>query len=119
LLVLSLWRVVAQLAPGWPAAARIIAVILVLSAVTSLWHTRYWDRFVAPDHNVYEWNLRKVLGAHLPFLLLALAHLAWFDESAMFVGAHVVALAASAVAMRFPPWWAADAPAHSPLGVRE
>lgn len=103
---------------GLSAVWNVVIMFGVISNLTAVWHSRYWDIYVSPDHNVYEWNLRKVLVAHTPYLLLSVTHLAIFGNAALFVAWQVLALTASAFAMRFPAPNDADAPAHDGKGVR-
>ena len=35
--------------------------MLAVGTFLGLWHALYWDRKVAPEHNIEAWNLRKVL----------------------------------------------------------
>ena len=58
---------------------------------------------MAPPHNIESWNLRKVLVCHVPFLLLALTHLAVFDNGLLFVLWQAAAMTFAAWHMRFPP----------------
>ena len=95
-----------------------VAIMFVAySAFTAAWHSRFWDIHIAPDHNVREWNLRKVLMAHTPFLLLCILHLAIFGNQLLFVAWHVLALTACAWAMHFPAPWDPDRPGHDSRGV--
>ena len=80
----------------------VVLMFLVWSTWTALWHSRYWDIKIAPEHNIAEWNLRKVLVAHAPFLLLCVTHYALFSNAALYVLWQVIALTASTLAMRFP-----------------
>ena len=114
-LVLAVWYALASLP-----VARIwivIAMVLIYSLWSGVWQSQFWDRYVSPDHNIREWNIRKVLIAHLPFLVLSLIHLALFDNPMLFVIWQTVALVASSWAMRFPAPGDPDAPPHDGLGV--
>lgn len=87
------------------------AATFVTAAIYSLnYQAGWWDIHVSPPHNLRAWNARKVLFAHQPFMLATLAHLALFGNAALFVGWYALAMSASAVAMRFPPFWEADGP---------
>lgn len=96
----------------------VVIMFGIYANLTAVWHSRYWDVHVAPDHNIYEWNLKKVLVVHTPFLLLAVTHLAIYGNATIFVAWHVIALTAAAWVMRFPAPWDANAPAHDGKGVR-
>lgn len=75
---------------------------LVLAAFLGVFHAAWWDRQVAPEHNIPAWNLPKVLVCHVPNLACSLALLESYDAGGWFVLLQVVALALSARAMRFP-----------------
>lgn len=83
-------------------AVNVGLMFVVWSVWAALWQSRYWDIRIAPEHNIAAWNLRKVLVAHVPFLLLSVTHYALFANTILFVAWQVVALTASALAMRFP-----------------
>ena len=85
----------------WTAAA----VISIYSIWASLWHSRYWDIYVAPPHNKPEWNTRKVLVAHVPFLIMSVLHFMTFRNAGLLVIWQIIALTSSAWAMRFPAPW--------------
>lgn len=99
-LVLVVWYYLAGFAVArvW----LIIAMVMIYWVWNVLWQDRFWDRYVSPEHNIREWNARKLLIAHLPFLVLSLLHLAIFDNPVLFVVWQTVALVASCWAMRFP-----------------
>ncbi len=116
-LVLAIFRLIqsAELATIWT----VLIMLLVYSTLTALWHSRFWDIHVSPDHNIYEWNARKVLVAHTPFLILAVTHLALFDNAALFVVWQIMALVTSSYVMRFPAPSDPESPAHDGAGVRQ
>lgn len=91
-------------AAGWVATglARVGVAFLVASAWQGVWHDRYWDQRVSPEHNLPRWNAIKVLAVHTPNLALSLLYLERDDALLPVVAAQVVAIVVSAVAMRFP-----------------
>ena len=95
----------------------VVAMLAIASAWAGTWHRQFWDRYVLPDHRIREWNRRKLLYAHAPFLLLSLLHLAVFDNPVLFVIWQTVALVASCWAMRFPAPGDPDTPPHDGRGV--
>lgn len=99
-LMLVVYELIADL--GLAIAISVALMFLVWSVWTALWHSRYWDLKVAPEHNIEEWNLRKVLVAHAPFLVLSISHYALFGNVMLFVAWQVIALTASTLVMRFP-----------------
>lgn len=115
---LVLWAVVEEFgfSRWWNAAL----VLFLLSGYSQIYQSGWWDIHVSPPHNVRTWNAKKVLFGHMPFLLALLAHFALFGNAAFFTLLYAGAIACSAVAMRFPPFWETDGPAvsrESALGV--
>jgi len=97
-----------------------LVVIFLLSGFSQIYQSGWWDIHVSPPHNVRAWNAKKVLFGHMPFLLATLAHLAIYGNAAIFVLLHASAMACSALAMRFPPFWEQDGPPvskESAIGV--
>jgi hypothetical protein len=78
---------------------------LVIGTFVGLWHQFYWDIYVAPEHNILEWNVKKVLFAHIPNLMITLAYLTIYENAGIFVLCQAFALIASTYFMRFPPFW--------------
>jgi hypothetical protein len=78
-----------------------------------IYQSGWWDIHVSPPHNIRATNAKKVLFGHMPFLAIALAHFTLFGNALLFVAFHAAALACSAVAMRFPPFWEKDGPVVS------
>lgn len=96
----------------------VVAMVILYSAFAATWQSRYWDVHVSPGHNIREWNVRKVLVAHVPFLVLSLIHLTVFGNAALFVMWQVVALAASTWVMHFPAPGDPETPQHDGQGVK-
>lgn len=97
---LTIWAIVEQFVSNpWATAA---LSFVAISAFTGIWHDRYWDIYVAPEHNIVEWNPRKVLLCHVPNLVATLAFLAAYGAVRWFVVFQTVALVLSVFAMRFP-----------------
>ena len=80
----------------------VTVAFLVIAAFTGTWHQVFWDVYVAPIHNIEEWNLRKVLIVHTPNLILSLSLLTLFGSGVLVVVAQVIALVGSSVKMHFP-----------------
>ena len=100
-LFLSFWSVTERyVANVWATAG--VAFVLI-SAFTGFWHDQYWDIHVAPDHNIAEWNARKVLFCHVPNLIATLSFLAIYTGPGWFVAFQTVSLTLSVWFMRFPP----------------
>ena len=89
-------------------ASRLLAWLvsfIVISTFLGVWHQFHWDINVAPEHNIAEWNSKKVLFAHVPNLLVTLTYLSIHGNAGIFVLCQTFALAASTYFMRFPPFW--------------
>jgi len=103
LLFLSVFVLTSQ----WVASKFLVWIIsfLVISTFLGLWHRFYWDIYVAPEHNILEWNIKKVLYAHIPNIVITLTYLSLYGNAGIFVLCQTFALVASAYFMRFPPFW--------------
>jgi len=80
-------------------------------------HLFYWDRYVSPDHNIYEWNIRKVMLAHNPTLILGLTFLVVWGDIWVYMLWPSFALFACAIAQKFPAPW--DKLSHGELEAQE
>ena len=107
-LTLVLWALVEDF--GFARWVTALLVFFLLSGYGQIYQSGWWDIHVSPPHNIRATNAKKVLFAHMPFLLIALTHFTLFGNALLFAGFHAVALACSAVAMRFPPFWEKDGP---------
>ena len=87
---------------GLADALTLATLIIVLSAFVGLWHALYWDIHVSPEHNIAEWNSRKVMFAHTPNLVIAGIWVTAYDNLALYVGLQALALLLSTLAMPFP-----------------
>jgi len=107
-LFVSAWLIASRwIAADW---LLILAVFLALATFKGLWHSLYWDIYVSPEHNIEEWNGRKVLFAHVPNLLFTLTCLTVYHTAGLFVIWQTMALLLSAYFMRFPPFWGSKQP---------
>lgn len=68
-------------------------------------HLFYWDRYVSPDHNIYEWNMKKVGLAHNPNLIFSLIYLVVWGDLWIYFMWPAFALFACAFAQKFPAPW--------------
>lgn len=115
---LILWAVIEEF--GYPRWITAVVVLFLLSGYSQIYQSGWWDIHVSPPHNVRAWNAKKVLFGHMPFLVATLALLGLFGNVGIFVMLHAIAMACSAVAMRFPPYWESDGPPvsrESAIGV--
>lgn len=102
-LFLSVWAII-----GWFTTSKIaigLITFFIIATFLGLWHSLYWDIYVAPEHNIAEWNLRKVLFAHIPNLLVTLTYFGFYENAGMFVLFQTFSLMGSTYFMRFSPFW--------------
>jgi hypothetical protein len=106
LVYLSMYAVLEQFA--FPGIVNGILLIAVVSVYSLNYQLGWWDIYVSPPHNLRATNNGKVALAHQPFLLVTLALLIMYGDAGMFALLYIFAMTCSAIAMRFPPFWAAD-----------
>lgn len=94
-----------------------IAVYAMATIANSLLHIFWWDRYVSPDHNIYEWNMKKVGLAHNPNLILSLIYLVIWGDLWIYLMWPAFALFACAIAQKFPAPW--DTLAHGELEAQQ
>jgi hypothetical protein len=80
-------------------------------------HLFYWDLYVSPDHNIYEWNIKKVMFAHNPTLILSLGFLALWGDIWVYMFWPAFAIFSCAIAQRFPAPW--DTLSHGELEAKD
>ncbi len=99
-LFLSFWALAerSQLGVIWVGLISYLAI----GAFYGPWHRFYWDFHVAPEHNIPEWNARKVIFVHTPNVLLTLTFLAYFQDPHTFVAVMAFCLVGATWTMRFP-----------------
>lgn len=101
-LFLSIWAITEKLNSNvW-----IIGIVsfLIISTFKGLWQSQYWDILVSPEHNILEWNLRKVLFGHIPNLIFTLTYLAIFGNALIFLLFQTTGLMICTYYMYFPSW---------------
>jgi len=106
LLFLSIYSILEQF--QLPRLLTAILLVLLLSVYNMNYQLGWWDIHVSPPHNIKATNTGKVLLAHNPFLLSSLAYFVIYGNAGIYVILNACALGASAVALRFPPFWAKD-----------
>ncbi|HEX9683060.1 MAG TPA: hypothetical protein VGA13_08255 [Acidimicrobiales bacterium] len=109
--MLSVWSVLRNFAFSPPWAS--VVTFGVTGAFLWVWHDKYWDIHVSPDHNIVEWNPRKVAYCHVPSLVVTLTHLAIYQEPVLFVAFQTLAIVGTVLAMRFPA--PTDPPGPAPI----
>jgi hypothetical protein len=105
-LQLSLFAILEEFQFGRTATG--VLVFLFYGTYNLNFQQLWWDIRVSPPHNIRATNAKKVLFAHMPFLIVSLAYFTVYGNAAIFVLLQAAALAAAVVAMRFPPFWATD-----------
>lgn len=93
-----------------PGAVTGLATLVVIAVYNMNYQLGWWDIHVSPPHNVRAWNSKKVLGAHNPFLLATLCYFVLYGNAGLLTLFYAAAMAASAIAMHFPPFWEPDGP---------
>lgn len=82
-----------------------VLTYVLVSIFNSGLHILFWDTYVAPAHNITEWNMKKVALAHNPNLIIGLVFLALFNEPLVFLLVQTLALTLCTNIMYFPPFW--------------
>lgn len=101
-LFLSIWAITEKfISTIWVVG---IVSFLIISTFKGLWQSQYWDIYVSPEHNIPEWNLRKVLFGHVPNLICTLSYLAIFGNALIFLFFQTAGLMICTYYMHFPSW---------------
>lgn len=101
-ILLSAWAVTEKFISNiWLTA---LVTFLIVGTFKGLWQSQYWDIYVAPEHNIPEWNLKKVLFGHVPNLICTLSYLAVFGNALIFLLLQTAGLMYMTYRMRFPAW---------------
>lgn len=102
LLFLSVWAVVEKYIQNtW---LIVLVAFLIIGMFKGLWQSQYWDIYVSPEHNIPEWNGKKVLFGHVPNLVCTLSYLALFGNAFIFLALQTAGIMYSAYYMHFPKW---------------
>ena len=86
----------------------VAALTFAAGSLSYPWHMHYWDMYVAPAHNVLEWNGRKALVAHIPNSTIAVIYFAIFESVGIHLFMQALAFTAACYFMRFPPPWRSE-----------
>lgn len=98
--LLSAWAVTEKFISNvWLTA---LVTFLIVGTFKGLWQSQYWDIYVAPEHNIPEWNLKKVLFGHIPNLICTLSYHAVFGNALIFLLLQTAGLMYMTYRMRFP-----------------
>jgi hypothetical protein len=111
---LSVWSVTEKFIDNvWIVA---LVSFLIVGTFKGVWQSQYWDIHVSPEHNIPEWNEKKVLLGHIPNLIFTLSYLAIFGNALIFLFFQTAGLMYCAYYMHFPKWTVDDRPpTESPL----
>lgn len=102
-LFLSFWAVVELInLPRWGTA---VIVFFVQGGFKANWDQKFWNVYVAPEHNVQEWNKWKILFVHVPNVLVTFSYFVTYGCAPLYVATQTVALVGSTCAMAFPSPW--------------
>jgi len=106
LLYLSMYALVERLQfPGFVNGLVLVGFVAIYNLNYQL---GWWDIHVSPPHNIKATNNAKVALAHNPFLIVALSYFIIYGNAGIYVLLNALAMAASAIALRFPPFWEPD-----------
>jgi hypothetical protein len=106
LLYVSFYAMLEQF--GFPGIVNALILVGVLSVYNINYQVGWWDIYVSPRHNIRVTNNGKVALSHQPFLIATLTLLIMYGDAGMYVLLSTFAMASSAIAMRFPPFWEID-----------
>jgi len=99
---LSVWSVLEKFIGNvWFVA---LIAFFIIGTFKGIWQSQYWDIYVSPEHNIPEWNSKKVLLGHVPNLICTLSYLALFGSAFIFLMFQTAGLMYSAYYMHFPAW---------------
>jgi hypothetical protein len=99
-LFLCIWSAVEHI--GLPRYGTGLITFVLQGGFKANWDQRYWNVYVAPAHNIEEWNVRKVLLVHIPNVLVTFSFFITYGNATLYCATQTLALIGSTSAMRFP-----------------
>ncbi|GMH65746.1 hypothetical protein TrRE_jg8856 [Triparma retinervis] len=100
MLFLCIWSVVELLAlPRWGVG---LITFFLQGGFKANWDQKYWNIYVAPAHNIEEWNKWKVLFVHIPNVFVTFSYFITFGNATLYCATQTLALVGSTSFMRFP-----------------
>lgn len=99
-LFLCIWSAVELI--GLPRYATGLITFVVQGGFKANWDQRYWNVYVAPAHNIKEWNKWKVLFVHVPNVLVTFSYFITYGNATLYCATQTLALVGSTSFMRFP-----------------
>ena len=99
-LFLCIWSAVELI--GLPRYGTGLITFVLQGGFKANWDERVWNVYVAPAHNVKEWNKWKVLFVHVPNVLVTFSYFITYGNATLYCATQTLALIGSTCAMRFP-----------------
>lgn len=69
------------------------------------WDQLYWNVYVAPAHNIEEWNKWKILFTHIPNVLVTFSYFITYGNAPLYCATQTLALLGATSFLRFPSPW--------------
>jgi hypothetical protein len=86
----------------------------------SNFHSKFWDIYVAPSHNIVSTNVYKIVACHTPFSIATTCYLVYYQSYALIIVFLLSSMTGSVWGMRFPePWYYEEWPTPDPAGYVE
>jgi len=99
-LFLCIWSAVELI--GLPRYGTGLITFFLQGGFKANWDQRYWNVYVAPAHNIEEWNKWKVLFVHVPNVLVTFSYFITYGNATLYCATQTLALIGSTSAMNFP-----------------
>ena len=99
-LFLCIWSAVEVI--GMPRYGTGLVTFMLQGGFKANWDQRYWNVYVAPAHNIKDWNKWKVLLVHIPNVLVTFSYFITYGNATLYCATQTLALVGSTSFMRFP-----------------
>ena len=99
-LFLCIWSAVELI--GLPRYGTGLVTFVLQGGFKANWDQRYWNVYVAPAHNIKEWNKWKVLLVHIPNVLVTFSYFITYGNATLYCATQTLALIGSTSFMCFP-----------------
>lgn len=99
-LFLCIWSAVELI--GLPRYGTGLVTFVLQGGFKANWDQRYWNVYVAPTHNIKEWNKWKVLLVHIPNVLVTFTYFITYGNATLYCVTQTLALIGSTSFVRFP-----------------
>ena len=107
-MLLSIWRIVVMIVPGWASWQQGILAYVFISLWQWLLMDMYWDIYISPEHDNPKSIKLKVPLTHVPNVTLSLIFFILYQNYAIFVALQTLALLGASIHMRMPAPWSTD-----------